>query len=305
MASSTRREFLAASSAAALSALTPAAAPANETFQLQYMLASSMYGYTKLAELLPEVAKTGATALDIWAKVHGDQREQAAALGVERFAELLAEHQVKLGCITQYPLGPFGLAEELTFAQRLGCQTIVTGAKGPKGLTGDALKAAVKDFVTQMNPHLAAAEAAGVTIAIENHGGSLLDSPEAIRWFSEFRTSERLGLALAPSHLPQDAALLAGLIRDVAPMLRVFYAWQRGNGFLSKLPKEEEMLQLPGRGPLDFAPLLAELRRAGYQGWTEVFMHPTPRGIPIRPTVPEVTAEINRSRAYLAHCLGE
>jgi hypothetical protein len=40
-----------------------------------------------------------------------------------------------------------------------------------------------------------------------------------------------------------------------------------------------------------------------YQGWTEIFMHPVPRGIPILPTAAEVTAEINRSRAYLEKCL--
>lgn len=39
------------------------------------------------------------------------------------------------------------------------------------------------------------------------------------------------------------------------------------------------------------------------QGWTEIFMHPVPRGIPILPTADEVIAEINRSRQYLARCV--
>ena len=63
------------------------------------------------------------------------------------------------------------------------------------------------------------------------------------------------------------------------------------------------MLQMPGRGALDFRPILAALEKINYQGWTEIFMHPFPRGIPIQETVPKVTAEINRARKYLDTCL--
>jgi sugar phosphate isomerase/epimerase len=80
----------------------------------------------------------------------------------------------------------------------------------------------------------------------------------------------------------------------------MFYAWQHGDGCMTKLPKEQELLQMPGRGPLDFGPLVKALVDIKYQGWTEIFMHPVPRGIPILETAQEVTAEINKSRAYLA-----
>ena len=72
---------------------------------------------------------------------------------------------------------------------------------------------------------------------------------------------------------------------------------------MTRLPKEEELLQLPGRGPLDFGLLLKALRDIQYRGWTEIFMHPVPRGIPILETAEEVTNEINRSREYLAERL--
>ena len=75
-----------------------------------------MYGYQKLQSILPEVAKTGATAIDIWPKAHGDQREQLDAMGEEKFAALLHKHRVSLGCITQYKLGPFGLSDEMRLA---------------------------------------------------------------------------------------------------------------------------------------------------------------------------------------------
>lgn len=300
----TRRRFLAWSGQGLLTAAAVAGGglagdDASPPFQLRYILGSCLYGYAPLEEILPEVAKTGAAAIDLWPKVHGSQREQLDEMGEDRFAELLREHHVRLGCLTQYKLGPFSLQDEMRLAQRLGCPLIVTGAVGPKNLPGAELKQAVRQFIQQMRPHLAVAEETGVTIAIENHGHNLIDSPDAIRWLLELAPSPRLGLALAPYHLPQDGPLLAGLIRDAGDRLQMFYAWQHGMGCMEKLPKEQELLQLPGRGELDFRPLLAALRAIDYRGWTEVFMHPVPRGVPIRETTAAVTAEINRARQYL------
>lgn len=78
---------------------------------------------------------------------------------------------------------------------------------------------------------------------------------------------------------------------------------RHGKGCHQKLPKDEELLQMPGRGPMDFTPIIAALRRIDYQGWGEVLMHPVPRGIPILSTTGSVTAEISRARAYLRSCL--
>lgn len=264
-----------------------------------------MYGYTKLDEILPDVRRAGATAIDIWPKSHGDQREQLDQLGEAKFAALLKQHEVSLGCITQYKLGPFGLRDEMRLAQRLGCQTIVTGGKGPTGLKGTALKAAVGTFIEQLKPHLAIAEETGVTIAIENHANNLIDSADSLKWLAELRTSNHLAIALAPYHLPQDEPMLATLIRTLGNSIAMFYAWQHGMGCHVKLPKEQELLQMPGRGTLDFAPLLAALKEINYTGWTEIFMHPVPRGIPILDSTAAVTAEINRSRHYLQGLLKE
>ena len=278
-------------------------ASTSKPFQLNYMLASCMYGYMYLGEILPEVAKCGATHLDIWPKKHGDQREQLTDLGEERFAQLLRKHNVQLGCITQYALGPFGLTEEFQLANRLGCRLIVTGGEGPKGLVGPELKSAVAVFLERMKPYLELAEASNVTIAIENHANNLFDSADSLKYLRDLSPSKHLAVALAPYHLPQDAAQLATLIRDLGDSIAMFYAWQHGDGCMTRLPKEQELLQLPGRGPLDFAPLLKALSDINYQGWTEVFMHPVPRGIPILETADEVTREINRSREYLTERL--
>jgi sugar phosphate isomerase/epimerase len=302
-----RRQFLGATAAAGTAFLAPSLATlaADTDWKPNYMLASSMYGFTALNEILPEVRKVGASTLDIWPKGHGNQREQLDELGEQVFAALLKQHKVRLGCITQYKLGPFGIQDEMRLAKRLGCTTIVCGGKGPTGLTGSELKAAVAVFVEQMKPHLAVAEETGVTIAIENHARNLIDTPDSLKWLIELRPSRHLAVAMAPYHLPQDEKLLTSLIRDLQGGIEVFYAWEHGMGCHTKLPKEQELLQMPGRGTLDFRPLLQALAATKYDRWVEIFMHPVPRGIPILDTTAEVTAEINRSREYLAKCLAK
>ncbi|MEZ6126897.1 MAG: TIM barrel protein [Planctomycetaceae bacterium] len=269
-------------------------------FQFRYIVSSCMYGYLYIGEILPEIEKCGASHLDLWPKRHGNQREQLDDLGEDRFRDMLQKHHVSLGCITQYKLGPFALKEEMQLAQRFGCSTIVTGAVGPKNLTGKELKSAVGTFVEQMKPHLEVAQETGVTIAIENHANNLIDSPDSLRYLAELRPSRHLAIALAPAHLPQNPELIADLISDLGDSLEMFYAWETGDGFMERLPKERELKQMPGRGPLDYGPLVRALMDIQYTGWTQIFMHPVPRGIPILETAAEVTAEIQRSREYLA-----
>ena len=182
---------------------------------------------------------------------------------------------------------------------------MVTGGRGPKSLKGSELKSGVAEFIEKMKPHLEVAEQNGVTIAIENHSNNLIDSPDALKWLAELRPSKHLAIALAPYHLPQDEKLLAELIVSLGNSIAIFYAWQHGMGCHEKLPKEQELLQMPGRGKLDFAPMLSALKQINYLGWTEIFMHPVPRGIPILEPTSAVTREINRSREYLKKTLAK
>ena len=271
----------------------------EKPFELDYILASCMYGTLPLAEIVPEVKRIGSERIDIWPRVHGNQREQVESMGNAAFAALLATHGVGLGISTRFDLGPFGLEEEMAFAQEFGASLIVTGSTGPKELAGEELRAAVSDFAEALKPHIAAAEKHGITISIENHSSALIESPDSMKWLIEFTDSPYLGIALAPYHLPDDAELVAQLIADLGQGLALFYAWQHGMGCHEKLPKEQELMQMPGRGSLDFAPILSALKKINYTGWTEIFMHPVPRGIPILDTAADVTDEINRARHHL------
>lgn len=308
-----RRQFAAAVAAAvastSLNVSTAAGEGSPEPFALNYMLASCMYGHIYLGDILPEVHRTGATAIDLWPRKHGSQREQLDAIGEEAFLTMIAEHGITCGCLTRYDLGPANrvddLQKELKLAGRLGCDTVVTGGRGPKNLKGRELKAAVKGFVEDLKPTIAIAEENGVRLAIENHGNNLIDSPDSLKYLAELTPSPSLAIALAPYHLPQDAKVIAELIRTLGSSITLFYAWEHGMGCMQPLPKEQELMQMPGRGSLDFHPLLAALKEIDFQGWTEIFMHPVPRGIPILASEALVTQEINVARAYLDNLLKE
>ena len=299
----TRRRFIhSLGLAAAASALA-----ATEPFRLRYILSSAMYGEMPLEIILPEVAKTGSAAIDIWCKVHGNQREQITEMGDDAFAALLAKHAVKLAVSTRYPLGPMKLQEEMAWVKKLGGNIVLCGSGGPKDLEGAEAKAAIAKFLEAMKPHVARAEELGVTIAIENHSSSMLSHPDSLRAFAELNQSRSLGVAFAPHHLHRWSGEMPALIRDLgAANLPFIYFQEHPEGLSKNSPKELEMKQMPGAGGgLDYRLIVKALRDIRFTGYASIFMHPTPRGIPILPTAPEVTAAINKSRDYIERCLKE
>jgi len=300
-----RRTLLKNAALGAASLALPRVNAADDFFKLNYILGSAMYGDLPLATVIEEAPKADAQFLDLWPRKWATHREQMDQMGHEKVAELLAKNGVKLAAITCYNLGAFKLADEMPVLKKFGGSILVVDAPGAKGIEGEALKKAIFDFVEKLKPHAEKAKEFGLTIAVENHVNSLIDSPDSLHWLAEADKEGRLGMELAPYHLPQDPALIAGLIKDFGNRIKVFCAWQYGMGCMKPMPKDEELMQMPGKGKLDFTPLIKALKDIKYTGFTEIFMHPTPRGIPILPTANEVTAEINNSRAYLEKCVAD
>jgi sugar phosphate isomerase/epimerase len=301
----TRRHFLKTLAATSLASALPLRA-ATPPLKLKYLLASALYGTMGLDIVLRELAATGCTGLDLWCKPHGTQREQAEAMGIDAFADLLKKHSVKPVCFTQYPLGPFALGKELPVLKQLGSALMVTAAKGPKNVVGAEARAGISAFLEQMKPHADAAAEHGITIAIENHAGSLLHTPDSIRCWAELNKHPALGMAFAPHHLHEHVDDMPNLIRDLgAANLPFIYFQEYGIGSKQKVTKEVELQQLPGRGTLDCRPILRALRDVGFHGWAEIFMHPTPRGVPILPTASEITTAISQSRTHIEKLLAE
>lgn len=84
----------------------PLALPGREPFRPKWLVASSLYGCPPLQAIALEVAKTGSHAIDIWPLAHGKQREPIEEMGEKSIANLLENHRLSLGCLTQFKLGP-------------------------------------------------------------------------------------------------------------------------------------------------------------------------------------------------------
>ncbi len=298
-----RRNFVGlAAGAVALAATSRAPAAQSRTFKLRYVLSTNQYGALPIASIVPEAKSAGYEGLDLWAGRWGNQREQVDALGHERFAELLKQYGVKVSCYTCMDPGFARSEPHMRAMLKFGGDMIVAGfpnqGKDSNKLRGAELRAGIRKSLEQLKPIIGVAGNLGIKLAIENHLNGLLETPDSVRILAEEIKEKHIGISLAPFHLPQDAAMLGKLTDDVAHKIFYYYAWQYGDGSGDLAPSKQRR-QLPGIGPLDFKPMLAALKKHAFDGYTSIFMHPTPRGSPLHSTVKEVTAELGKARAFL------
>ena len=280
----------------------------QDKFRLRYILSSAMYGYMPLESILPQVTLTGSEAIDVWCKVHGNQREQIDKMGHNVAKNLLAKHKVKAAVFTRYPLGPFGLVDEMRkIHKNFDAEIIVCGTTGPSEVKGKEAKKVVSEFLEKMKPHVSVAEELGMTIAVENHSRQFLYHPDSLQYFAELNSSKNLGVAFAPHHLHRFQDQIPAIIRDLGNAnIPFMYFQEHSDGMSKKTSKEIEMRQMPGfGGGLDYKPILRALKDIKYDGYCEIFMHPVPRGIPILPTIEEISKAINKSREYIESSLKE
>jgi sugar phosphate isomerase/epimerase len=303
-----RREFLrTAGIAVAASAASSGVARAREArsksdaFRLKHVLSTNQYGTMPIWEIVKEVKAAGCEGLDVWAGRWGNQREQIDFLGHERFAQLLKENGAKVACYTCMDPGFIKCEPHLRAMVKFGGNMIVAGfpnAPGGKDLRGEALRAGIRGSLEKLKPIIGVAGENNVQLAIENHLNGLLETPTGVRMLAEEIREKHVGISFAPFHLPQEAELLGKLVGDLGDRVLYYYAWQQGDGSGDLAPSKQKR-QLPGIGPLDFKPMLAALKRNRFDGWTSIFMHPTPRGAPLHSTPKDVTAELNKARAFL------
>ena len=287
-------------------AMLPAMCQAEKGFALRYVLSSALYGNFPLDSILSEAAVTGSGSIDIWRKVHATHREQIVAMGDDAFQGLLKKHNTKMSVSTCYPLGPFKQGDEMKWVKKNGGHLTVcgSGSMGEKDPVGKEAKKQVKSFFEKLKPHYELAGELGVTMAIENHKNAMLSSPDSIRYFAELNPSKNVGIAFAPHHLYDAVKEIPKLIREIGKdQLPFFYFQEHHLSSKKKMTKENELKQMPGFGSLDYLPILAALKEIKFEGLSEIFMHPVPRGIPVLPTAKEISGVIKKSRAYLEDCL--
>jgi sugar phosphate isomerase/epimerase len=247
-------------------------------------LSASSIDYSKLPieQACERIAALGFEAIDIWSPLancpHLDDVQKR--LGPQGLKDLLAKTRLKLYAFSVYVGGYPKYAELLGGA---GGGVAIHGAPGP--CDPKDLAAKMKEFVASLKGEIDLAEKYNSYLAIENHGGSLLDSVDSFKAFADSNTSPRLGLALAPYHLQVLKASVEDAIAASGKQLFFFYAWQHGDG----------LAQLPGHGPTDFAPWLAALAKIDYKWYVNPFMHG-------EPAPDEMSKALEKSRDYLKTC---
>ncbi len=285
-----RREFLGrAAGAVAAGALAagwvrPGAAAMAAEGRWKMRLSGSTIAFTTLPieKACERLAELGFEAVDVWsAFAHCPHLDDIAnRLKAEGFMELLAKLHLKLNSFSVYVGGYPHYAELLG---KCGGGVAVRGSAGPcdpKDLTKQ-----MKAFIEQLKPEVERAEKYNSYVAVENHGGALVNTNDSFKAFVDINKSPRLGIALAPYHVQAEKASVEEAISILGPQLFYFYAWQHAPG----------VQQLPGLGPTDFTPWLGALAKINYRWYVNPFLHG-------EPPPDETTKALAKSVAYLKEC---
>jgi sugar phosphate isomerase/epimerase len=282
-----RRRFLAGVAGAATAVATccrwsARARAADSRWAMR--LSCSSINFTKLPfeQACGRIAKLGFEAIDIWSAHAGCPHldDVLTRLGPQKLNEVLAANKLTLYAFSVYSGGYRKYAELLGKA---GGGVAVRGSAGP--CDPKELTARMKAFFEGLKPEIELAEKYNSCLAIENHGGSLLNTLDSFKAFVELNRSPRVGIALAPYHVQAGKGSVEEAIAVCGKQLLFFYAWQNAGG----------TGQLPGYGATDCTPWIAALAKAGYARYVNPFMHNEPE-----PDAME--AALAKSRDYLKQC---
>jgi len=284
-----RRKFLAqtarVAAAGAAGAILLKARPvlaASGPWKMRLSTSSIHYSKVPIEEACERIAALGFEAIDIWSAHAGCPHldDVQKRLGPQGLKELLAKHNLKLYAFSVYAGGYPKYAELLGQA---GGGVAIRGSAGP--CDPKDLAAKMKAFIDSLKGELELAEKYNSYLAIENHGGSLLNSVDSFKAFADTNTHPRLGIALAPYHLQVLKVSVEDAIAAAGKQLFFFYAWQHAGG----------VQQLPGLGQTDFTPWLAALAKIDYRWYVNPFMHS-------EPAPDEMNKALEKSRDYLVAC---
>lgn len=245
------------------SGIAAATAPAAPAWQPKFAVSSLLLWQMDVREACRTIASLGYDAVDLWAAFqHCTHLDEAKT----RFSSkgglnaMLAPAKLQLAAATVFWPGVE------PFAKFLGDAGGAVVVRNSEFDTPGTLTSKMKTFLESVKPDLELAERHNLRVAIENHSGPmLLNRLDAMKAFVDLNQSARLGIALAPFHVQKNEQNVEEAIRVCGRQLFFFYALQldEGTGFG----------QMPGHGPVDFAPWLAALSAIGYEGYVNVFMH--------------------------------
>jgi len=284
-----RRRFLArvaagvaAGAAAGLLAGPGPAWAAKDPWKMRLSGSSINFSKVPIEQAVQRIAKLGFEAIDIWSAHAGCPHldDVQKRLGPEGLQDLLAKNKLTLYAFSVYAGGYTKYAELLGKA---GGGVAITGSAGP--CDPKELTSRMKAFLEALKPQAELAEKHNSCLAIENHGGALVNSIDSLKAFADLNTSPRLGIALAPYHVQARKQSVPEAILAAGKHLLFFYAWQHS----------PRLGQLPGHGPADFTPWIAALAKVNYRWYVNPFLHD-------EPPPDEASAALAKSRDYLKEC---
>jgi sugar phosphate isomerase/epimerase len=215
--------------------------------------------------------EAGISAIGVW-------RQKLTDVGIERGAELLAKHDLKVSSL--HWAGGFTGAEGRTHQESVddgreavreahaldaACLVLHTGPRG-----GHTLNHSRRLFRTAVEALLPLAEEFGIALAIEPMTGecgrefTFLNTLQEARELVESYSNEHLRIVLDIYHWGHETAMREELAR-LTPLLALV---QIGDG---RCPPRGEQQRCPlGQGSIPLREILRELFQYGYQGYCEV-----------------------------------
>lgn len=154
----------------------------------------------------------------------------------------------------------------LMLAAELGAPSIQTEPGGPLE-PGRSWGRAADVFYDEIMPCVEVAERYGVDLLIEPEPGLLIERFEQYLAFSDRVGSPRLGLNFDIGHAYCVGEDPERWIARMAPHTRHYHIEDIA-------PTREHRHLIPGQGAIDFAAVLGEIARTGYQGWITVELYP-------------------------------
>jgi sugar phosphate isomerase/epimerase len=265
-----RRDFLKLTGAVAIGSIGTTSCgnvmqggASSRKWRMRLSTSSIHFRQLPIEQVCEKIAGLGYEAIDIWSAhdncPHLD--DVLNRLGADGLREVLDNNKLKLFSFSVYKGGYEKYAELLG---QVGGGVAVRGSARP--CKPEELSGKMKEFHESLKPLADLAQRYNSYLAIENHGGALLDSLDSFKAFVDTNKSPRIGIALAPYHLQIIKASVPEAIRICGEQLLFFYAWQHYPG--SK--------QLPGLGPTDMAPWIKALADIRYRGYVNPFMHGHP-----------------------------
>lgn len=264
-------------------------------WDMKLATSSTMFDKLPIEKVCEIAQRIGLDGLDIWGpfkyyETKCDHLEDAKKrLGGKGLRELMTKHKLEVAAFTLYQNCKFSDYWEMI--RDYGGGVIVRSDKAKACKPADITKN-MKAFFEGLKPEIELAEKSNSIIAIENHGGGLLNPIDSFKAFVELNPNPKhVGIAFAPWHLQGYKKVpMVDFLKVAGPQIRFFYGWQRGT--------QKDCFgveQLPGFGSVDFTPWLQALADAKYPQYLSIFEHghgPTD----------QVQANVSKSRDYLLKC---